>query len=455
MKAHEITSNDRLDRVLVKLCDMIIDCDGRPHSMVGAAVVDPDGRAVLKLGTPVSQDPELWCHAERTAIDAYNKQYGELPQGCVIVTTLSPCSDKRMELRYDESCTDLLEQLGIQRVHCGYMDPSQDNSDHKFRLSVTSNSKLQELCKRIGDAVLDRDSGHLHKQGVAEGKVKLYTDPSYFGAEVDDAGFDSLPIVNIPADRLVGFEPDSKMNQPKSRANVEKIVAGLEKGNKLPPLLVRKYKDGYQVLDGHHRFWAYKLSGTKSIPVRIVADKDIEEISKQGVAEDQTDPSNVKHVVTFTTSISPAATKSTVVKHYGRTKTFATREAAVAWATKKNQIYRQENKPGRFEAATITDHNTGQQKMAEGRGVKQQIEEFLDSLSPDDVGIEEFPGYRVHYEGFTDDCKSSADYQQDPDAVYQQVYNDFIQREGGKQPIESNMVGDEEYPILYSIFRIR
>jgi hypothetical protein len=71
------------------------------------------------------------------------------------------------------------------------------------------------------------------------------------------------------------------------------------------------------------------------------------------------------------------------------------------------------------------------------------------------VGIEEFPGYRVHYEGFTDDCKSSADYQQDPDAVYQQVYNDFIQREGGKQPIESNMVGDEEYPILYSIFRIR
>jgi GNAT superfamily N-acetyltransferase len=122
-------------------------------------------------------------------------------------------------------------------------------------------------------------------EGVTEGKVKLYTDPDYFGAEVDDAGFDSLPVVNISADRLVGFEPDSKMNQPKSQANVEKIVAGLKKGDKLPPLLVRKYKNGYQVLDGHHRFWAYKLSGTKSIPVRIVADKDIEEISKSGVAE--------------------------------------------------------------------------------------------------------------------------------------------------------------------------
>jgi predicted nucleotidyltransferase len=122
-------------------------------------------------------------------------------------------------------------------------------------------------------------------QGMAEGKVKLYTDPSYFGAEVDDTGFDSLAIVDIPANQLVGFEPDDKMNQPKSKANVEKIVAGLKQGAKLPPLLVRKYKNGYQVLDGHHRFWAYKLLGVKSIPSRIVPDEDIEEISKRGVAE--------------------------------------------------------------------------------------------------------------------------------------------------------------------------
>ena len=50
-------------------------------------------------------------------------------------------------------------------------------------------------------------------------------------------------------------------------------------------MFVRKYKTGYQVLDGHHRFWAYKLSGIKSIPVQIIPDKDIEEISKQGVTE--------------------------------------------------------------------------------------------------------------------------------------------------------------------------
>jgi hypothetical protein len=193
------------------------------------------------------------------------------------------------------------------------LDPDGETPDPYNRVNWVDNDKVQELIPQI-EVILKRmpivvdsqgwiiDGNHRAmaaveagltsvpalvpvKPSVTEGKVKLYTDPGYFGAEVDDAGFDSLLVVNISADRLVGFEPDSKMQQPKSRANVEKIVAGLKKGDKLPPLLVRKYKDGYQVLDGHHRFWAYKLSGTKSIPVQIVADKDIEEIGKQDVAK--------------------------------------------------------------------------------------------------------------------------------------------------------------------------
>ena len=122
------------------------------------------------------------------------------------------------------------------------------------------------------------------QQGVAEGKITLSTDPNWYGATVNNYQA-SGPVVNIPANQLVGFEPDDKMNQPKSKVNVEKIVAGLKQGAKLPPLLVRKYKNGYQVLDGHHRFWAYKLLGVKSIPAQIVPDSDIEEISKQGVGE--------------------------------------------------------------------------------------------------------------------------------------------------------------------------
>jgi hypothetical protein len=129
------------------------------------------------------------------------------------------------------------------------------------------------------------------EQDVAEGKITLSTDPNWYGATVDNYQA-SGPVVNIPANQLVGFEPDDKMNQPKSKVNVEKIVAGLKQGAKLPPLLVRKYKNGYQVLDGHHRFWAYKLLSVKSIPAQIVPDSDIEEISKQGVAENFADGKN-------------------------------------------------------------------------------------------------------------------------------------------------------------------
>jgi hypothetical protein len=132
---------------------------------------------------------------------------------------------------------------------------------------------------------------HFNKKDVAESKIKLNTDKNWYGAEVGDYKA-SGPVVNIPANKLVGFEPDDKMNQPKSRANVEKIVAGLKQGDKLPPLLVRKFKNGYQILDGHHRFWAYKLLGVKSIPAQIVPDSDIEEKSRQGVAENFADGRN-------------------------------------------------------------------------------------------------------------------------------------------------------------------
>lgn len=116
------------------------------------------------------------------------------------------------------------------------------------------------------------------KEIIIDGKIKLYTDPDYYGAVVDDTGFDNLPVINIPTNRLIGFEPGEKMSDPTSQAKVSKMVAALKGGNKLPPLLVRQYQDGYQVLDGHHRFHAYKLLGIKSIPVRIVSDEDINEI---------------------------------------------------------------------------------------------------------------------------------------------------------------------------------
>jgi hypothetical protein len=81
------------------------------------------------------------------------------------------------------------------------------------------------------------------------------------------------------------------------------------------------------------------------------------------------------------------------------------------------------------------------------------VEEFLNDLTPEDVGVDEVGDYRVHFEGFTDDCKSSRDYCRNPKKVFQEVFADFIRREGGQQPVASGMVGDEDYPILYSVFK--
>ena len=172
------------------------------------------------------------------------------------------------------------------------IDPSKKNENsntiqlHGIIINDLSDDELINLVSTLGGAPLSQVG-----QRASNAKIKLYTDPSYFGAEIiDDTGFGSLPIVNIPANQLVGFEPDVKMSQPKSKANVEKIVVGLKAGDKLPPILVRKYKNGYQVLDGHHRFWAYKLLNINSIPSCIVPAEDIEEVGKQDNSKDRRAP---------------------------------------------------------------------------------------------------------------------------------------------------------------------
>ena len=86
-------------------------------------------------------------------------------------------------------------------------------------------------------------------------------------------------------------------------------------------------------------------------------------------------------------------------------------------------------------------------------GLDPSVEEFLDGLTPDDVGVDEVGDYVIHYEGFTDQCQDSKEYQDNPEAVFQDVWGDFKRRMGDKDPINYGIVGSEEYPIVYSVFR--
>jgi len=152
-----------------------------------------------------------------------------------------------------------IRELGLKWITRSAVDSVLHGlgENNGFSNLTPQQKQVAEKLESLKDTALTHKSSSI--QGVAEGKITLSTDPKWYGANVGDYQATG-PVVNIPATELVGFEPDDKMNQPKSKANVEKILAGLKRGDKLPPLLVRKYKNGYQVLDGHHRWAATMLN---------------------------------------------------------------------------------------------------------------------------------------------------------------------------------------------------
>jgi len=165
MRANEFNSqkfND-LDRYLVELCDYVLQglkTNPKKYGMVGACVLDPKGNQTVGSSTHKNGK---WVHAERVAIENYLNEYGKIPKGSIIVTTLSPCNevdDETAEKRAGNSCTDLINQTGINEVYCGYSDPSQENNHNHYREVFTKNSKIKNLCKQFADTFLPN---HLHE----------------------------------------------------------------------------------------------------------------------------------------------------------------------------------------------------------------------------------------------------------------------------------------------------
>lgn len=115
-------------------------------------------------------------------------------------------------------------------------------------------------------------------------KVRLYKDPTggndNLGADVSQSPrSNDRAVKSISTKKLSGFEPDSKMDSPESKGKLKGIKSAIKRGDKMPPILVRKHPsgEGYQVVDGHHRFHAHKQLGIKAIPARVVSDRNVEE----------------------------------------------------------------------------------------------------------------------------------------------------------------------------------
>ena len=155
----QIHSTDKLDRILVKLCDAVLKGQNmdEPYGMVGAAVLDTDNRLVMGLNTPDKNGKRI--HAERVAYDNYVELYGTPPGGSIIITTLSPCSGA-IDQHDGVSCTDFINGTKIRKVYCGWKDPTQDDSDayhrKQFHLAASRNSKIAQLCERFARTFLDK-----------------------------------------------------------------------------------------------------------------------------------------------------------------------------------------------------------------------------------------------------------------------------------------------------------
>ena len=157
-------SQEHLDEILVRLCAMIVDGQKKNpdyYGMVAAAVLDPDDNCVA--ATSYNEDGK-WVHAERAAIDAYHSRGGRIPAGSIIITTCSPCSEK-MDDRYSESCTELINNSPVRKVYCGFEDPTQIHGDQyqhkKFHTECTKNPKIHELCHMFASTFLEYEAEQL------------------------------------------------------------------------------------------------------------------------------------------------------------------------------------------------------------------------------------------------------------------------------------------------------
>ena len=128
----------------------------------------------------------------------------------------------------------------------------------------------------VSKTVMRKSDFKSSNRDFAVEQIILHTDPKYYGAEFPNNWQDPKgPTVDIPVDKLVGFEPEDKMKDPKSMAKVNAIAKSAQEGKPIKPILVRKYKGGFQVIDGHHRFWGQRKAGSKAVKSIVIPDSQI------------------------------------------------------------------------------------------------------------------------------------------------------------------------------------
>ena len=163
---YEVRNYHKLDKYLSELCDLVEkgQDSNKDFGMVAAGILPLKGDYMARLNRP-GKDGRI--HAEHAVIEDFIKKYGSIPEGSVIITTLSPCNTP-MDERDGPSCADLLNKHGIQKVYCGYIDPTQHDGaedQREYNLVETMNKELRTRCEAFADTFLD----NVH-ENFADGK---------------------------------------------------------------------------------------------------------------------------------------------------------------------------------------------------------------------------------------------------------------------------------------------
>lgn len=122
--------------------------------------------------------------------------------------------------------------------------------------------------------------------------VTIHTNPYYRGATVYPGVKASLPTTQMPFDSLRMWETDKTLRTKKVRDWVKgNLVPILQDRGRLKPMLVWKRGNQYYVIDGNHRYLAYKTAGFHGpVPVRVVPDDMVTVSNKVGeINEDSPD----------------------------------------------------------------------------------------------------------------------------------------------------------------------
>jgi pyrimidine deaminase RibD-like protein len=154
---YEIRNYHKLDKYLAELCDLVErgQKSDKDFGMVAAGILTLKHPYMSRLNRPGKHGR---IHAEHAVIEDFIKNYGSIPEGSIIITTLSPCNTP-MDERDGPSCADLLNEYSIQKVYCGYIDPTQHDGaedNRKYNLIETQNKELRTRCERFADTFLDK-----------------------------------------------------------------------------------------------------------------------------------------------------------------------------------------------------------------------------------------------------------------------------------------------------------